>query len=52
MVYNYNLNKDIQNLKCKIQKLQEVQPFANKYKQQVIYNKIRDLNKQIKQLER
>ena len=52
MSYNYNLNKDIQNLKYKIQKLQEVQPFVNKCKQQVINNKIRDLLKQIKQLER
>ena len=52
MSYNYNLQKDIQNLKYKIQKLQEVQPFVNKCKQQVINNKIRDLNKQIKQLER
>ena len=51
-MYNYNLNKDLQNLKYKINKLQEVYPFVNKGKQKIINNKIRELVKQIKQLER
>jgi hypothetical protein len=51
-VYNYNLNKDLRALQGKIKGLEQIKPFVNKAKNKIISNKIRELNKQIKLLER
>ena len=51
-VYNYNLNKDLRALQGKIKDLEQIKPFVNKAKNKIISNKIRELNKQIKLLER
>lgn len=51
-VYNYNLNKDLRALQSKIKGLEQIKPFVNKTKNKIISNKIRELSKQIKLLER
>ena len=48
MIYNYNLYKDLQSIKS----LQEIENFLNINKKNIIKNKLRDLNKQLKILER
>lgn len=52
MTYNYNLYKDLQSVKYKIKCLQEIINYVNKNKKRIVNNKIRDLNKQLKILER
>lgn len=52
MTYNYNLSKDLQSIKYKIKCLQEIESYVNVTKKNVIKNKLRDLNKQLKLLER
>ena len=51
-VYNYNLNKDLRALQGKIRGLEQIKPFVSKAKNKIISNKIRELSKQIKLLER
>ena len=52
MTYNYNLYKDLQSIKYKIKTLQEIENFVNINKKNIIKNKLRDLNKQLKISER
>lgn len=49
-VYNYNLDKDISSIRCKIKTLQEVEPFLRGKKQKVVKLKLKDLVKELQKI--